>query len=414
MPSTVELQQQIDVVQGKRLGSPTNSLRALEDRLLHKPQGAPQSQDHNTNPDSALRQTQRLDHGQAPLVPVTTPVAKVPHQTSAPVNPSSPAPISSQQRVASMAYTPELSAPDTGRFSVEPFSEPGSPESLLQPAPSVAPVQRQADNNQDNLNQPVVNTRPQLEDDEDWLNQAGEQAPQKISDASRNALDSSAALAAEDFERDLAAILGQSAPVQPGPDLPQHPPQGNQNSQAGGETAEAVTEEKTPHPTHDIFDQMGLGMQYANSFDLGSINLQNRFEQFDRELAEAQSEPTEAVEQMHSPFVNPYASPMELDEIDLVAELAEIGADYPHQDSDQPQSGQKEDTKCAPASSPQQEETTQQQPVSAPPQKQQHSAAPPRNQQSTSEEAQQQDVLENNNPNQIEQTTGEDNEQSIG
>ncbi len=44
----------------------------------------------------------------------------------------------------------------------------------------------------------------------------------------------------------------------------------------------------TPEPTysnaHSVFDQMGKNMAYANSFDLGTISLQQRFDEFDRIL----------------------------------------------------------------------------------------------------------------------------------
>jgi hypothetical protein len=38
--------------------------------------------------------------------------------------------------------------------------------------------------------------------------------------------------------------------------------------------------------SHDVFERMGRGMRYANTFDLGAIALSRRFDEFDAELAE--------------------------------------------------------------------------------------------------------------------------------
>jgi uncharacterized protein YycO len=41
---------------------------------------------------------------------------------------------------------------------------------------------------------------------------------------------------------------------------------------------------------HAIFDKISQSMQYANSYDLGSIDLENRFESFDREMDKEEKE----------------------------------------------------------------------------------------------------------------------------
>jgi hypothetical protein len=83
---------------------------------------------------------------------------------------------------------------------------------------------------------------------------------------------------------------------------------------------------------------MGLGMSYANSFDLGNVSIAKRLDQLERELAVASPTPVPAQpitppETTHSPGIreleSPFVDPMSLDEFDLVAELAEIGAEAP-------------------------------------------------------------------------------------
>jgi hypothetical protein len=38
--------------------------------------------------------------------------------------------------------------------------------------------------------------------------------------------------------------------------------------------------------SHEVFDRMARGMRYANTFDLGAIELRHRFDRFDREMAD--------------------------------------------------------------------------------------------------------------------------------
>ena len=350
VPNYAQLQQQIEVVQGKRVGQPSNNLRVLENRLLGN---AP------INTPNAQREIQRLDHGQAPLASaIPAPPQQLPVTTS----------ITAAQSVAA-DYTPEFSAPNTGRFQVEPFSEPTSPEQLFQPAEAVLQPEQNTPNQQASApsrlaaapNQtqavappaaetpPLTKPSPQpalLDDSDNWLNQV---QPQKISQSSRNALDSSAALARDDFERDMAAILGQTPPQ---PTAAPQTPTPQSQAQASSQTAPARGDNvPPPHPNHDIFDQMGLGMQYANSFDLGEVNLQERFDSFDREL-ETQKPRANASQSMSDSFV----SPMELDEFDLMAELAEIDEEYPDLEKNKPQNAAKN---RQPAESPDQEPTDQ-------------------------------------------------------
>lgn len=166
--------------------------------------------------------------------------------------------------------------------------------------------------------------------------------PTTITAASQQSLNPGLALAKDDFEKELAAILGQNQapadanqPVAPG-STPTSTPT---STPAGvGGSAAAVPTPATAHPNHNIFDQMGLGMSYANSFDLGNVSIAKRLDQLERELAVASPTPVPAQpitppETTHSPGIreleSPFVDPMSLDEFDLVAELAEIGAEAP-------------------------------------------------------------------------------------
>ncbi|MEZ5504503.1 MAG: hypothetical protein R3F38_00380 [Gammaproteobacteria bacterium] len=325
-----QLQEQIDVIRGRRVAEPTSSLRALEDRVLGR---TPATQEPR-------RTTQRLDNGQVP--PPAEPVRAVANALTAPPHtgwsrPTLPA-------TTAAPYAPEFSAPDTGRFQVEPFSAPLDPESIFRadtavstaPSPTpaiaspvaVAPISASP---QRAVLAPSA-TQPRLVEDDatGWLTQAQSEQPEQISSASRNALDGELALAKDDFERELASILGQSTTPAPKPDplFANAPAQQLPAPPAAVPAPAATTPEQAPpaHPGHDIFDQMGLGMRYANSFNLGNVNLSERFRQFEQDLEQPAPRPATPPA---NPFVDPFVEPMSLDDFDLVAELAEIGAEQP-------------------------------------------------------------------------------------
>ncbi|WP_431689113.1 hypothetical protein [Hahella sp. NBU794] len=355
--------EQIEVVRGQRVAQPTRSLRALEDRVLGRRPAAPAMVDKPPQ-----RTMLRMDQEQAPSLPlpVNTPAAQSwsasqsyqpDYQTSYQTSYQAGHPQSYPQPAAdSLAYAPEFSAPDTGRFRVEPFEEPRalsqsralsgptSPDDLFRPDPAVAspapststptfapssqPSLRAESPNGGQAAPPAVVSRQEEEDDLNWL---AESQPQRVTAASKQALDAGLALAKDDFERDLAAILGQPAPAA---SAPAEPPLTSQAQPPSSPTPNApgtpLNEEPAPaHPTHDVFDQMGLAMRYANSFDLGAVPLKERFDHFERELQGAPPQPSQlsAPPTAQSPFVDP----MNLDEFDLVAELAEIGAERPPQ-----------------------------------------------------------------------------------
>lgn len=338
-----QLQEQIDVIRGRKIAQPTRSLRALEDRVLgRKPaRTAPQ------------RETLRIDKGQvapppaAPIQPASAPsVSALLPQPGNTVAAASLWPQPKQQRLPAQPYAPEFSAPGTGRFQVESFAAgPTSPEDLFKPdaavgapaisaAPSVSAPAFAPTSAEPGISLPVN------DDAIGWLAQAQSEQPKKITTASRKSLDSGLSLAKDEFERELASILGQPgtaaapvvAPPAPDPLFQNAQPQNTQAQPAPQPTKPPVPDPNAPppHPSHDVFDQMGLGMRYANSFDLGNVNLNDRFNRFEQELEQPAAPQQRApAPTAASPFVDPYANPMSLDEFDLVAELAEIGAEKP-------------------------------------------------------------------------------------
>jgi hypothetical protein len=125
---------------------------------------------------------------------------------------------------------------------------------------------------------------------------------------------------AESFERDVAAMVGATALTAP------EDKQWDDTLRHVAGTAPFTTAPAAGTPAvssvplsdaHAVFNQMGLAMNNANRFDLGAVDLSARFDQFDNELAV-------------TPIPAPAASKpvpvqaLELDDLDLVADLAEL------------------------------------------------------------------------------------------
>lgn len=105
---------------------------------------------------------------------------------------------------------------------------------------------------------------------------------------------------ADAFEADLRAILSGEKTYEPTQQQtsPTPPPVQNQEEQT-----------TTANP-HDIFDQGGKSMAYANSFDLGTVSLQQRFDELDRLLDEQ--------EKKSVPTVQTVSTPLQFDDMHLV------------------------------------------------------------------------------------------------
>lgn len=343
-PLSVNYDEQIAIIRGKRVGTPTRSLQELEDRVLNRKRSAQQPQ----------REVRRIDQAQVAGSPsLSAPYSAHRWQWGMSVPPAHLHPSyrelpfkghthagTRQPATSQSAYSPELSAPNTGRFYVEPFADPLSPEAVFRANPALesptnttqparlaaaAPL-RSPVNGGVIAAQPVAAISQQEQDDDfNWLARARSEEPTRVTEASKKALASGAAVAKDDFEHDLASILGHNQPTQNEPAFdPSKANTGADNTQAAQADLPPAGNAPPPHPSHDVFDQMGLAMGYATSFDLGNVALKDRFDQFDQELttSTATSPDTQA-----SMLINPFVDPLSLNEVDLVAELAEIDAD---------------------------------------------------------------------------------------
>lgn len=292
-----------------------------------------------------------------------------------------------QSAQASLApNVPEFTAPGQTRFEVEPFDQiqtDGANIESSTPATSAqAPIHAAATSAiKSPISSPIsssitspINTavsasafdqrNPWQEDaeDADWIAQAQADQPKEITNASKKSLDAGLAFAKDDFERELASILGTTP--QPTTDsaaddgfLQQAADAQSKNAIAANKPTDGAqssnqnapeTEEATPaHPNHDVFDRMGFGLQYANSFDLGQININDRFDDIEQALSVENSTQPVAAQPINAnlvgkapdmsednagdTFANPFVTAEDLDDFDLVAELAQIGAALPVQ-----------------------------------------------------------------------------------
>ena len=122
--------------------------------------------------------------------------------------------------------------------------------------------------------------------------------------------------AADNFEADLRAILtGQTPP----------PAAASPTSPATSPPPAPTPAEEPAADPHAIFDKIGQSMAYATSFDLGTVALEQRFDEFDRDLdRQAQKRPTPATPQATAMAVEAPSPPpaSTLDEMDLIEDFA--------------------------------------------------------------------------------------------
>jgi hypothetical protein len=113
----------------------------------------------------------------------------------------------------------------------------------------------------------------------------------------------------DDFEADIRAALAQGALAD-----------SEQASMESGQPPQAGTSVQN---THAIFDQMGRNMQYANTFNLGTVELDRRFDAFENELDQEMTvvEPAGVMTALNTSG--------ELDDIDVLADIVEIGEKSP-------------------------------------------------------------------------------------
>jgi hypothetical protein len=257
--SLARLEDQIAAVAGRKRAAPSGTLEKLEDGLLGHPRG------------SAVVTAQSYDAG---------------------------APIALRYRQAHYTLVPEMSAPpawageqafaDAVPYTVEPFDQPSAgPESAplaCYPAPA----------------EPAPSSPNQ-------------EAPLPVAPEPRSgALLPAFSAEADDFGADIRAILAQGGVAEA---QGTEPPVESQPTEPPPVTAPV-------EDAHDIFDQMGQNLQYANTFDLGAIDLGPRFDAFERDLdREASAAPAKPVAALKPPA--------ELDDLDVLADLVQIGEKVP-------------------------------------------------------------------------------------
>lgn len=304
----MDMEDQIAIVRGRAVGKPSRGLLQLEERLLRPRDVAP------TQPA-----TQRYAHGSMP-----TPAA----------------PTSQAHALSAQMAGGEFG----GRYNVESFEDtsgtsPGQPvapprtEYYAGTAPTtITPIKTAlyAGATPATIQSPPVAAvpavgavpwaQPRTDISVGAVPWASEQSNRAVR---KRALTQDQQAVAENFERDVAAMLGTPSPANAPEDQQWDNTVRNAANTPSVTGAPAVN---TPEPAmapkrdaHEVFNQMGLAMNYANSFDLGAMDLSARFDQFDRELDSA----PKAVPSASAPIRVPVQA-LALDDFDLVADLAEI------------------------------------------------------------------------------------------
>lgn len=287
-----DMEDQIAVVRGRAAGKPSRGLLQLEARLLGT---------HKHDPEPAAPAIQRHDHGAPPASAVA------------------PAPAAQARAMASNAFG--------GRYNVESFEDSSAAMPVSLPrteyyagtAPATVALPKtefQAGTPPTWIQAPSLIAAPAAGVTLPWAAEQSRRAERK------RALTQDQKDVAASFERDIASMLGADVPATAAPEDKQwddtvrnaaHAP-----STAGTPAASIPAAPAAPQrDAHDVFNQMGLAMNYANSFDLGAMDLSARFDHFDNELALAPQSPLTGATPVP-------VQALSLDDFDLVADLAEI------------------------------------------------------------------------------------------
>jgi hypothetical protein len=295
-----DVQDQIDVIRGRAAGKPSRGLLQLEERLLCR----------SATPPAQI--IQRHEHSATPM-----PAAGVSN---------------ARAQAASIA-----SGVASGSYSVEPFEDtsstlpgagndwPSGAPALIMPQGTAAYAAPAPATSPGSLLTAPSDRQvlPVAELDRNISAGAGSLA---LADTERRAheraLTGDQLAVASNFDRDIAAMLGSAAPAAAPEDSqwnnamldatkPKTPPA----NVAAVETPQSPTAPQGD--AHEVFNQMGLAMNYANSFDLGAMDMSQRFDRFEQELALAPNAPPPVSTRVP---VHAFA----LDDFDVVADLAEI------------------------------------------------------------------------------------------
>jgi hypothetical protein len=298
-----DLEDQVAIVRGRAMPKPSHGLLQLETRLLR-----------TTNAESSPPIIQRYDHG-APG-PIMIPSALLP---------TTPVP----QAMGDM-LVPFAGSTFGGHFNVESFEDDhvaaAERTGGLQVAdyerritPSAIPIVRTAPPAMFPAADVASAKQPRAKMSSGVAPFANEQSYRP---KGTSALGAEEKLVADIFQRDLAAMLGEAAPKPTGPEDKQWDDTLRTVGQASPASAPPVAPVAPSVPkqnAHDVFNQMGLALNYANSFDLGSVDLSRRFDELDNEVALGSN-----VVQTSSTAASVPVQALTLDDFDMVADLAEI------------------------------------------------------------------------------------------
>lgn len=290
-----DMEDQIAVVRGRAVGKPSRGLLQLEERLL-QPRAA-----------GSTAVVQRHDHGAMPV---------------------SAAPVSQARSFSASRAVSEFG----GAYNVESFEDSATITAPKQISPAPVPA--------GTISAPAVPSAPATEvtrcaDPRMSISPAPVSESQPPDRATRrSALTADQEAVAASFERDIAAMLGTSSPAST-PENQQWDDAVRNATNASTATPQtpAVT---APQPTttpkrdeHDVFNQMGVAMNYANSFDLGAMDLSAQFDRFDEELALAPPAKTPVTAAFTATTPRIPVQALALDDFDLVEDLAEISGAQP-------------------------------------------------------------------------------------
>lgn len=289
-----DMEDQIAVVRGRAVGKPSRGLLQLEQRLL---------QLRGAGPTSAV--VQRHDHGAMPV-------------STAPV---------SQARAFS---APVAASEFGGAYNVESFEDTSTIT-----APKQMPSTPNTEYNAGTISPPAAPTAPAAEitrcADPRNATSPGSVPESPVADRAtrRSALTADQEAVATSFERDIAAMLGTASPASTPENQQWDDAVRNATNAptATPQTPAVVAAQPTATPKrdeHDVFNQMGVAMNYANSFDLGAMDLSAQFDRFDEELALAPKAKMPVTAAFTSTTLHTPVQSLALDDFDLVEDLAEI------------------------------------------------------------------------------------------
>lgn len=325
-PPSLDTEAQIAVVRGLAPGAPSHTLLALEDRLLGR-HGA-------VTRDVA---DQRYDSG-LPTAPVHASLPAPPVHAASFRLRIAPASAFGETRFHVESFEEE---PDSAQFVASNGATPG-PQAPVDVLPTLPPIEVSIVTPPDvQMQRPRVrlqNANPLSPGSVQVVDVSSPIAADMLPAAASTrraeaALNGEQQQLAEEFRRDLASMLGKAP----------HPTEDRQAARWDNALAQAQGQSANPQsaptadatgrvePTaprgmsHDVFDRMNLGLGYANSFDLGAIDVTRRFDDLEhglglhRPAALAQAAPPTSA----PPLITQPTSP---DEMDVAADLAEIVA----------------------------------------------------------------------------------------